>query len=338
MKSYELKKKNGSLLPVESPFIIVTHHIDLYPKSNGRLAPSYYLENTKFGDDFKKESPFRMYHGKVVPGFPAHPHRGFETVTLVLDGYVDHTDSLGSKGRYAKNDVQWMTAGKGIQHCEMFPLLDSENENRFELIQIWLNLPKKSKFVDPYYQMLWREDIPVLESVNEHGKVARARLIAGSCHDIKALKPNPDSWASDEKNAVKIMLIELEEGATLKLRGGKENLFRMLYQYEGIEFKIDGDLHTKDSVFKLSSTQDIYLDAIKGINKFLLVEGMPIDEPVYAYGPFVMNTEEEVIEAYKDFRETQFGGWPFEMRDPVHPVNQKRFAKFPDGSKEEPDK
>lgn len=336
MKSYEIKKKDGSLLPIESPFIIATHHIDLYPKSNGKLAPSYYLENTRFGNDFNKDSPFRMYYGRVVPGFPAHPHRGFETVTLVLDGYVDHTDSLGSKGRYAKGDVQWMTAGKGIQHCEMFPLLDDQKDNRFELIQIWLNLPKKNKFVEPYYQMLWKENIPLLTKKNEHGKESRVKLIAGSCHDIKALKPNPDSWANDDDNRVKIMLIELEEGATLKLTGGKENLFRMLYQYEGDQFKIDGDIQHKDSVFKLHSTTDVYLESIKGLNKFLLLEGMPINEPVYAYGPFVMNTEQEVIDAYRDFKENQFGGWPFETSDPVHGINQKRFAKYIDGTTEEP--
>lgn len=126
------------------------------------MEPSYYLPNTNFGNDFNKDSAFKMYHGTKIPGFPNHPHRGFETVTLALDGVVDHTDSLGSSGRYASGDVQWMTAGKGIQHAEMFPLMDVEKENRFELIQIWLNLPKKNKFVEPSYQMLWRENIPLI--------------------------------------------------------------------------------------------------------------------------------------------------------------------------------
>ena len=101
-----------------------------------------------------------MYHGKTVPGFPSHPHRGFETVTIVRRGRVDHSDSLGASARFGDGDVQWLTAGRGIVHAEMFPLLDMAAPNPLELFQIWLNLPARSKMVEPYFTMFWGPTIP----------------------------------------------------------------------------------------------------------------------------------------------------------------------------------
>ena len=97
--------------------------------------------------DFAGADGWRMYHGSIVPGFPQHPHRGFETVTFVRQGFIDHSDSLGATARFGRGDVQWLTAGEGIVHCEMFPLLDREGPNPCELFQIWLNLPAADKMV-----------------------------------------------------------------------------------------------------------------------------------------------------------------------------------------------
>ena len=107
---------------------------------------------------------------REVPGFPEHPHRGFETVTIVRTGYVDHSDSLGAAGRYGEGDVQWMTAGAGIVHAEMFPLLRQDGPNLLEIFQIWLNLPRESKLVEPHYRMFWNESVPRWKHVDDAGR------------------------------------------------------------------------------------------------------------------------------------------------------------------------
>src|SRR5690349_21432198 len=144
------------------PFLFCVHHEDFYPAGNEQLGPNVSLEGRELGQDFAGKDGFRMYHGEVVPGFPAHPHRGFETVTLVRRGFIDHSDSLGARARFGAGDVQWLTAGRGIVHSEMFPLLDPEQPNPVELFQIWLNLPRKNKLAQPHFSMLWSEHVPKL--------------------------------------------------------------------------------------------------------------------------------------------------------------------------------
>lgn len=102
--------------PVQNPFLFFAHHLDRYPAGNENMGPSASLQGRNIGNDFKLKDGWRMYHGATVPGFPVHPHRGFETITVVLKGFVDHSDSHGQAGRYGEGDVQWMTAGSGLQH------------------------------------------------------------------------------------------------------------------------------------------------------------------------------------------------------------------------------
>ena len=178
------------------PFLFCVHHDDAYPRSNGRFGPAASLAGRDIGQDFAGKDGWRMYHGETVPGFPQHPHRGFETVTLVRKGLIDHADSLGAIARFGGGDVQWLTAGAGINHSEMFPLLDSEKENPLELFQIWLNLPAKSKMVKPYFSMFWNKDIPRLQARDEAGRQTEVTIIAGAHADKKPLAPPPDSWAA----------------------------------------------------------------------------------------------------------------------------------------------
>jgi len=112
----------GFQWPTLDPFLFCVHHDDAYPAGNDKLGPAASLDGRELGMDFQPKDGWRMYHGEVVPGFPQHPHRGFETVTIVRQGLIDHSDSLGATARFGRGDVQWLTAGKGISHCEMFPL------------------------------------------------------------------------------------------------------------------------------------------------------------------------------------------------------------------------
>ena len=161
----------GPLWPTLDPFLFCAHHDDAYPASDGALAlPAAARTGRQLGSDFSRRDGFSMYHGTQVPGFPAHPHRGFETVTLVRTGLIDHSDSLGAAARFGGGDVQWLTAGQGIQHAEMFPLLHSDRANPLELFQVWLNLPARSKMAQPHFCMFWNERIPRLHQRDDAGR------------------------------------------------------------------------------------------------------------------------------------------------------------------------
>jgi redox-sensitive bicupin YhaK (pirin superfamily) len=316
------------------PFLFCVHHLDHYPAGNDQLGPAASLEGRNLGQDFTKRDGWRMYHGERVPGFPAHPHRGFETVTVVLEGFVDHSDSHGASGRYGNGDVQWMTAGAGLQHAEMFPLLNQDKANPLELFQIWLNLPKAKKFSKPHYKMLWAEDIPVYHEKDSNGRLTEVTLIAGSIGDISAPAPAPDSWAADPGNEIGIWLIKMEAHASWTIPTASFEVNRTLYFYKGSEIHMAGiDILPYHSV-ELLTDQPVIIEN-GGQDAFcLILQGRPINEPVVQHGPFVMNNALEIQQAFNDYRKTQFGGWPWPSHDHVHGQELRRFAKYSDGREE----
>jgi redox-sensitive bicupin YhaK (pirin superfamily) len=324
---------------MENPFIFCAHHHDHYPKGNDLQGPAVSLKNRTIGNDFSNKDGFSMYHGEVVPGFPAHPHRGFETVTIVLDGTVDHFDSNGAKGRYANGDVQWLTTGKGCQHAEMFPLVHQDKPNPLELFQVWLNLPAKDKFVEPEYKMLWSEEVPVVLHKDKSNNVSEVRIIAGEFDGIKAIKPNTGSWAYNPNNRVSILLVKMAPNAQFRLPKGTPTMNRNLYYYEGNDvITIDNESFQKDYRVKLMSDDEIPIQNGQSEAKFIILEAEPIQEQVFQYGPFVMSTKEEVIQAYRDYEENQFGDWPWDRYDPVNAITDQRFAKYVDGTFHYPNK
>ncbi len=317
------------------PFLFCAHHLDKYPEGRDNLGPNMPLSRRSLGQDFDLSNDWKMYHGHEVPGFPEHPHRGFETVTIVLEGYVDHFDSGGASGRYGQGDVQWMTAGAGMQHAEMFPLLHSDKPNPLHLFQIWLNLPRENKFVEPHYKMLWGEDIPkvkVLEGDQAQGQVT---VIAGEYGGVRAVAPAPDSWAADPENKVDILLVHVLEGGKVALPSRTDKGSRTLYFYKGKEVRLNGETVAVNNQVSISG-ESLVIEGVGAEAYLLLLQAEPIDEPVAQYGPFVMNTMDEIRQAYADYQETRFGGWPWDRSDPTHDKGQGRIARYANGRVETP--
>lgn len=318
------------------PFLFCVHHNDAYPEGNDQLGPKASLTGRDLGQDFSGKDGWSMYHGDVVPGFPQHPHRGFETVTLVRRGYIDHSDSLGATARFGRGDAQWLTAGAGILHCEMFPLLEESKPNPVELFQIWLNLPAEDKLVPPHFAMLWGEDIPKPTFTDFAGRTTEVTVVAGELDGSRASSPPPKSWASRSDTDVAIWSIRLAPGAMWTLPAARgEGTVRTLYFFSGPSVRVGDHTQTSHAALEVRSGVDIELQAdASGECEILLLQGRPIGEPVAQRGPIVMNTPAEVNQAFADYRRTQFGGWPWAVDDPVHPRSEGRFAKHADGKVE----
>ena len=321
----------------QDPFLFCVHPEDFFPEGNSEMGPDkQLLQGRNIGSDFLVKDGFRMYHGTSVPGFPGHPHRGFETVTVVREGFVDHSDSADAAGRYGNGDVQWMTAGSGLQHAEMFPLIHPDKKNSMELFQIWLNLPKKDKMVEPHFKMLWAEQIPDIDHTDDNGKTTRIEVIAGAIGAYTAPTPPPNSWAAQDEHEVGIWNIRMEAGAEYLLPAAGSGVNRTLYFYKGDELTVHDTEVPHYHAADVQGDKAIKLTAGNKECRILVLQGRPISEPVVQHGPFVMNTREEVQQAYMDYQRTRFGGWPWDRIDPVHDRNLDRFTRHADGREEFP--
>lgn len=331
VKGKDMIKKKSPIdlhFPTMDPFLFCAHHNDHFPVGNKELAvDKKHFVGRQMGQDFNEKDGFRMYHGNSVPGFPVHPHRGFETITIVRRGYVDHADSLGAAGRYGEGDIQWMTAGEGVQHSEMFPLLHQDKPNTVELFQIWLNLPAKSKKVTPDFKMFWANEIPKIK--NEKKKFELS-LICGEFEGEKFYNAPKASWASDESHGVNIFLVKLSSGGKFNLEESKISKNRMLYFFDGKDISLNGEKEINKMAYILDEKTSLEVTSENGA-EFLILEGAPINEPVFQHGPFVMNTRDEIIKTFEEYQKTQFGGWNWERADMVHGDKIERFAKYPNG-------
>ena len=317
------------------PFLFCAYHRDEYPAGNDRMGVAFEaLRGRNVGQDFTLQDGYRMYHGTTVPGFPYHPHRGFETITINMEGVVDHSDSLGAAGRFMGGDVQWMTAGSGIQHSEMFPLINQDSGNPLEIFQVWLNLPRSSKMVKPHFKMLWNEDIPVLHHIDSGDKKTNIRIITGGIGSIKSQESTPDSWAAHPDNAVGIFTITMESEAQWTLPKTLDGVNRSLFYYKGAGIQIEDRHINSNSCITLAPERDIILINGSEESRFLLLEGKPINEPVVQHGPFVMNTQEEIEQTFRDYQKSQFGGWPWPETEVVHHRERGRFALHDNGIEE----
>jgi len=323
--------------PTLDPFLFCVHHLDHYPQGNDKMGPNASLAGRNLGMDFAGKDGWRMYHGDVIPGFPRHPHRGFETVTLARRGFIDHSDSLGATARFGKGDVQWMTAGKGIVHSEMFPLVKRDSPNPTELFQIWLNLPKRDKMVDPYFTMLWSETIPVHQFQDPSGKPIEVVTIAGELGSVSTPAPPPSSWASRPESDLAIWTLRVPAGARWEIPpAASSDANRVLYVFDGKSVRIGQRDFSGQVIVQVAPDQPAPIQAGPEDVQILMLQARPIGEPVAKHGPFVMNTRAEVAQAYQDYQRTRFGGWPWGSDGPAHEREQGRFAIHAGGRREEP--
>ena len=308
-------------MATRDPFLFCVYHRDEYPAGDAEMrAP-----RRGNGADFDGTRPYRMYHGDRVPGFPQHPHRGFETITAVMKGTIDHSDSAGNAGRYGDGDLQHMTAGRGIVHGEMFPLKNADAPNTLQLFQIWLNLPSKDKMVEPAFVMHWSED--VRKKTYDGG--VEVTIWTGEYDGVKALSPTPNSWAAKEENDVGVYLIKMPPGAnfTLNAAKGGRSTNRSLYFVEGPSLEVCGQTLDRKAVLDVDASREVPLQNSSDAEIIVLVlQGRPIGEPVAQHGPFVMNSRQEIQQAFADYSATRFGGWPWDEDAVVFPREKGRFA------------
>lgn len=229
-------------------------------------------------DEFSSDNP-----DEYIAGFPPHPHRGFETVTYIIDGKMEHEDSAGNKGMLESGGIQWMTAGKGVIHSEM-PMQDKGLMRGF---QLWLNLPAKLKMMEPRYQNIEKEQIPDIEN-NDY----RVKIIAG---DFNGTKGPVNGVITDP------VYMDVEIFADKKFEynvPGNHSLLAYVFEGEidfGTTFIKKGNL----VIFKEGDILNASTNKTGG--RFLVLAAKPLKEPVARSGPFVMNTNEEIVQAYKDF-------------------------------------
>lgn len=322
----------GDQWPTLDPFLFCVHHDDAYPVGDGALAPLASRAGRQIGSDFSSIDGWSMYHGSSVPGFPSHPHRGFETITYVRQGLVDHADSLGAAARYGQGDTQWLTAGAGIVHAEMFPLLDAHGPNPLELFQIWLNLPAADKMADAHFSMLWDAKTPRLR-----GDRVEVTVVAGGIGDHVPPPPPLSSYASRAEADVAVWHVRLDDGAHWALpAAAAPDTARTLYHFAGSRLGVGGvEVEGRTGVVVRS---DVELPVVGGPggSEVLVLQGRPIGEPVAQYGPFVMNDRAGIEQAVSDYQRTGFGGWPWERPDPTHGHEPQRFARRADGTIETP--
>ncbi len=239
--------------------------------------------------------PMNFEPGNKPRGVGEHPHRGFETVTIVYDGEVAHRDSTGSGGTIRPGDVQWMSAASGILHDEFHSPEFTRNGGTLEMVQLWVNLPARDKMSTPKYQSLLNEDIPVVELPGNAGKV---RVIAG---DFDGQQGSAQTFTP-----INVWDIRLNQGSSADF-SVPEGHTLMLVVLRGTT-TVNGDESVREAQMVMLDRDGTSVRlAAETDSTVLLLSGEPIDEPITGSGPFVMNTEDEIRQAILDFNSGRFG-------------------------------
>lgn len=265
----------------------VSQYIPTGIKSMERLSPFLLLDYN---------APYYFKPSETRLGVGAHPHRGFETVTIAYDGKVEHHDNKGNHGIIGPGDVQWMTAASGIMHKEYHETEFSKNGGIFHMVQLWVNLPKDKKMIEPKYQPLLKEEMGVLKLDNDKGEIS---IIAGEVNWVKG--------PANTFTNINLYNINLKNYGNTTLSEPK-NFNTAILILKG-EAKVNEDKICKEGDFIVFENVEgeILLESLTEESLFLVLSGEPINEPVVSHGPFVMNTLGEILDAYEDFRNNKFG-------------------------------
>lgn len=265
----------------------VSQYIPKGIKSMERLSPFLLLDYN---------APYYFKPSETRLGVGAHPHRGFETVTIAYDGKVEHHDNKGNHGIIGPGDVQWMTAASGIMHKEYHETEFSKNGGIFHMVQLWVNLPKDKKMIEPKYQPLLKEEMGVLKLDNDKGEIS---IIAGEVNGVKG--------PANTFTNINLYNINLKNYGNTTLSEPK-NFNTAILILKG-EAKVNEDKICKEGDFIIFDNVEgeILLESLTEESLFLVLSGEPINEPVVSHGPFVMNTLGEILDAYEDFRNNKFG-------------------------------
>ncbi|EGT3606659.1 pirin family protein [Clostridium perfringens] len=265
----------------------VSQYIPTGIKSMERLSPFLLLDYN---------APYYFKPSETRLGVGAHPHRGFETVTIAYDGKVEHHDNKGNHGIIGPGDVQWMTAASGIMHKEYHETEFSKNGGIFHMVQLWVNLPKDKKMIEPKYQPLLKEEMGVLKLDNDKGEIS---IIAGEVNGVKG--------PANTFTNINLYNINLKNYGNTTLSEPK-NFNTAILILKG-EAKVNEDKICKEGDFIIFDNVEgeILLESLTEESLFLVLSGEPINEPVVSHGPFVMNTLGEILDAYEDFRNNKFG-------------------------------
>lgn len=265
----------------------VSQYIPTGIKSMERLSPFLLLDYN---------APYYFKPSETRLGVGAHPHRGFETVTIAYDGKVEHHDNKGNHGIIGPGDVQWMTAASGIMHKEYHETEFSKNGGIFHMVQLWVNLPKDKKMIEPKYQPLLKEEMGILKLDNDKGEIS---IIAGEVNGVKG--------PANTFTNINLYNINLKNyGNTTLSEPKKFNTAILILKGEA---KVNEDKICKEGDFIVFENVggEILLESLTEESLFLVLSGEPINEPVVSHGPFVMNTLGEILDAYEDFRNNKFG-------------------------------
>ncbi len=240
-------------------------------------------------------APYEFQPTTERRGVGQHPHRGFETVTIVYDGEVEHRDSTGNGGIIGKGDVQWMTAAGGILHEEFHSPAYAERGGPFEMVQLWVNLPKKDKMAPAGYQGILDAQIPAVALPDDAGML---RVIAGDY--------DGNAGPARTFSPINVWDVRLGAGKTASLPQ-PEGWTTLVVVLAGT-VQLNGETVLRPAQMATLSTEgsDVVIEA-NGDAKLLLLAGEPIDEPVVGYGPFVMNSQQEIVQAMADFNGGRFG-------------------------------